>query len=215
MKHWTLLVVAAALCVCSLPASAGIIFDDFAAGDTYNCCVGWTVSGPSSLPGQFISANQFVVGGGGGLVTEIDLGVSVVTGTGNGVVAIYTVDGNGNPGTFLGGGNFTAHQQTGQCCAVETVNIANGPTLTDGVTYYMVLAADDVTWDVWDLNTVGATGIDKFSNDNGNSWFDNGPQTLGTFRIIGGSAVPEPGTLVMLGSGIVALGGVLRRKLNL
>jgi len=30
-----------------------------------------------------------------------------------------------------------------------------------------------------------------------------------------GSPVPEPGTLVMLGSGILGLAGVLRRKINL
>ena len=32
---------------------------------------------------------------------------------------------------------------------------------------------------------------------------------------IGGSSVPEPGTLVMFGSGIIGLAGVLRRKINL
>src|ERR1022692_892470 len=32
---------------------------------------------------------------------------------------------------------------------------------------------------------------------------------------IGGSSVPEPGTLVMFGSGIIGLAGILRRKINL
>jgi hypothetical protein len=34
-------------------------------------------------------------------------------------------------------------------------------------------------------------------------------------RVVGVSITPEPGTFVMLGSGIIGLAGVLRRKINL
>jgi hypothetical protein len=35
------------------------------------------------------------------------------------------------------------------------------------------------------------------------------------FSITGGTSTPEPGTLVMLGSGVIGLAGMLRRKINL
>jgi hypothetical protein len=214
MKNWTLLALVAAVCVCSLPAAAGTIFDDFAAGNSYNCCNGWTVSGPSSPPGQFVSANEFVAGGGGGTVSQIDIAIGVVVGSGAGTVSLYTVSG-GLPGGLLGSWNYTAHQSFGNCCAFETINIAGGPSLTDGTSYFLVVTANGSTWNAWNQNSVGATGEDLFSQD-GTHWTDNGIQTLGTFRILSGQGgVPEPGTFVMLGSGVVALGGIFRRKLNL
>lgn len=214
MKRWTLLALVAAVCVCSLPAAAGTIFDDFSAGNSYNCCNGWTVSGPSSPPGQFISANQFTAGS-SGTVNEIDLAVGLVVGSGAGTVSLYTVSG-GLPGTLLGSWNYTAHQPFGNCCAIEQVNIAGGPSLTNGTAYYMVLTATGSTWNAWNQNTEGATGIDLFSTDGGNSWNNNGIQTLGAFRVLSGeNGVPEPGTFVMLGSGVLAAAGAFRRKLNL
>ncbi|MGZ4788157.1 MAG: choice-of-anchor R domain-containing protein [Terriglobales bacterium] len=206
-----LLVLTAALCIATMPAAAGTIFDDFGPANSYNCCTGWTVSGPGSPPGQFIAANLFTAGASGS-VGQIDLAIGLVTGDGSGTAALYT-DNNGVPGTLLGSWGFTAHQPFGGCCAIETIMINGGPTLTSGTDYFMVLSADDITWDAWNLNTVGATGLDLFSTDNGNSWNSNGIQTLGTFRILTG-AVPEPGTLVLLGSGLLAAAGAFRRKLK-
>lgn len=214
MKHWTLLALVAAVCVCSLPAAAGTIFNDFGAGNSYNCCTGWTVSGPSSPPGQFISANQFVAGGGGGTVSQIDLGIGLVVGNGTGTASLYTVS-SGLPGTLLGSWNYTAQQAFGGCCAISTINIAGGPTLSNGVSYYLVITGDSSNWNAWNLNDQGATGIDLFSND-GHNWNNNGVQSLGAFRILSGQGgVPEPGTFVMLGSGVLAAAGAFRRKLNL
>jgi hypothetical protein len=214
--HWTLLALAAAVCICSLPAAAGTIFDDFGAGNSYNCCTGWTVSGPASPPGQFISANEFTAGGGGGVVTSIDLAIGLVVGDGSGTVGIYNIVGGhpdlANPITT---GSFTAHQPFGQCCAIETVSMSPG-TLMDGTSYFIVLQADSITWDAFNFNSINVMGDDQFSQDNGNSWVDNGQQLIGAFRITsGGATTPEPGTLVMLGSGALALAGALRRKINL
>jgi hypothetical protein len=207
---WTLFALAV-LCIISIPAAADTIYNNFDAGDSYNCCNGWTVSGPGSPPGEFISANEFTAGA-TGFVSQIDLAIGVVTGDGGGTAALYTVS-NGIPGTLLGSWDYVAHQPFGNCCAIESISISGGPQLTSGIDYFLVLSADNPTWNAWNQNTTGATGEDLFSQDGGQTWNDNGIQTLGTFRIEG-TAVPEPGTLVMLGSGIVAAAAGLRRKFN-
>jgi len=207
---WTLLALAV-ICVICIPAAADTIYNNFDAGDSYNCCNGWTVSGHGSPPGQFITANSFTAGA-TGFVTQIDLAVGVVTGDGGATAALYTVD-NGIPGTLLGSWDFVAHQTFGNCCAIETIDISGGPQLTSGTDYFMVLTADNITWDAWNYNTTGATGLDLYSQDDGQTWNSNGVTTIGAFRIEG-TEVPEPGTLVMLGSGIVAAAAGLRRKFN-
>jgi len=208
--QWILLVLALG-CLLSIPAAADTIFNNFDTGDSYNCCNGWTVSGPGSPPGQFIAANEFTAGATAS-VTQLDLAIGKVVGDGGGTASLYTVS-NGVPGTLLGSWDFIAHQNVGNCCAIETISINGGPTLTQGTDYFMVMSADNITWDSWNQNTVGSTGLDLYSTDNMNSWHSNGTQTLGTFRLEG-TAVPEPGTLVMLGSGIVAAAAGIRRKFN-
>ncbi len=214
MKRLQLTLLAlAVICIISIPAAADTIFNDFNTGNGYNCCTGWTVAGPTSPPGQFISANEFTAGV-SAQVTEIDLAIGKVVGDGGGTAALYTVGGNGLPGSLLGSWSFVAHQTFGNCCAIEQItNISGGPNLTQATQYYMILSADSPTWDAWNENTVGAMGRDLFSQDNMQTWTDNGTQTLGTFSIVG-TTVPEPGTLLMLGSGVVAVAGAFRRKLG-
>jgi hypothetical protein len=209
--QWTLLALAVC-CIISIPAAADTIYNTFNTGDTYGCCSGWGVSGPDGPNKQVTNAQEFTAGG-SAFVTEVDLGISVLQGNGDATAALYTVGGNGSPGTLLGSWGFTAHQNFGDCCAVETINTNGGPMLTQGTDYFMMLSAPGQNVDVWNDNTTGAKGDVQISRNNGNTWSDQGVTILSAFRVEG-TAVPEPGTLVMLGSGIVAAAAGLRRRFN-
>ncbi len=209
--QWTLLALAVC-CILSIPAAADTVYNNFNTGDTYDCCSGWDASGPGGPDGQVTNAQEFTAGA-SAVVNQIDLAVSLLQGDGSGTAALYTVGGNGVPGSLLGAWSFTTQQNFGQCCAVQTIDINSGPLLTQGTQYFMVLSASGENVDVWNTNTTGAQGLVLVSRDNGNTWSNGGGSLLSAFRIEG-TEVPEPGTLVMMGSGVLAAAAGLRRKLD-
>ena len=72
------------------------------------------------------------------------------------------------------------------------------------------------TWDAWNWNSIGDTGLVDFSFDGGATWNQAFGSTRYAFDVlVGGGGVPEPGTFLMLGSGVLAAAGVIRRKINL
>jgi hypothetical protein len=83
-----------------------------------------------------------------------------------------------------------------------TFALSNGQTFTQGSTGSGYLTPDFFTFSGAAFSSVEITSPDFVMNIN-NITYNSG------------TTVPEPGTLVMLGSGIIGLAGVLRRKINL
>jgi hypothetical protein len=192
------------------PARGQVFFSDLGTGsNVYNTITGYAIAGSSSVEGaSYAQANLFQTVA-GGYVSQIDLAVSNFSGSTAFYASIYT-DAGGVPGTRVSGaywGVTTFPLSAGNCCELADIPLISGVVLAPDTNYFMVLGpliATDNSFNVWDWNTVGATGIDLFS-ENGGPWTQPFATTLGAFEIEG-SPTPEPSSFVLCLFGIA--GGI-------
>ncbi|MGA8765049.1 MAG: PEP-CTERM sorting domain-containing protein [Candidatus Sulfotelmatobacter sp.] len=151
--------------------------------------------------------------GGSGLITGNDLG-SLTFSTG----ALSSGDLQ-NGGTFASGGSFviTGNGSNGVPNGVIFTGSFSGPvtwtmvTLANGTHNYTLTGTLSGVWTSTGATVNGATV--QLTINTGKGFFNG--QTMissGDTNIV--TSVPEPGTLGLLGTGLVGLAGALRRKLK-
>ncbi len=199
------------LCVCSLPAMADVVYNNFGSGFSYNCCTGGTLGGPNS-PVGLIDQGVLFTAQASGNVSEIDVAIGFVVGTNGATVSLWT-NNNGVPGTQMGSWDISNLPQFGSCCGYNAITGINGVSVTQGQSYFLVGSTPNDTWDAWNWNSINDIGQVDYTQD-GVNWTQVQGATLYTFQILS-TGVPEPGTFVMLGSGVLAIAGVFRRRLGL
>jgi len=208
------LVILAALClVFSVSAFADtVLFDDGATDGTYN---GFFIDGPN--PGPFSqSISDGFVATNSGVATSFDFGIWVPTGTTPTTVSWWL--GTSEFAGDLASGTvpqiqYTFHNSNSYGYDVYVGHI-DGLTgqIQAGQTYWLTLGnANDsefTQFDAWDVSGGPATCLYAVGGVEQGGCGDAGE----AFTLYGG--VPEPGTLAMLGGGILAAAGVVRRRLG-
>lgn len=189
-----LLTSAAALAavVAVTPASAGTVFFDDFEGDTSalnTTPIGWTVT--SGTVDIVASGSYGITCAGNCLDTDGSSGHA-------GTITTNTTFG---PGNYVLSFDLSGNQRdAGQ---LDTVNVYYGATLLDTIT--LPGSAPFATYS-YNVSGSGAITFQALGGDNVGELLDN--VRLATPA----AAVPEPGTLAILGSGLAALGLLRRRR---
>lgn len=171
-----------------------------------NCCGGYLVGGSDwgteSLGAQFTPAKDT-------LFQDAQVVVFSDVGLGDPYFNMYLFsDVNGLPGTPMAtlGTQLTAPYGGG-------ILTATGPQLplNAGTSYWLVLTPyDHATWVGWEEGGSSNVPVAFSTDPNGNgAWTHLAPQAL-QFQIDG---IPEPSSMVLMGSGVVGLAGMLRHRL--
>jgi hypothetical protein len=206
--------------ICSVSASAGtILYSTLGPNGEYDGSSGYFVDGSNFF--NQVMANPFTLSS-GATVGDAVLALGNFAG-GNSPVNVYIEsDAGGLPGSIIA-------QLTQQGTILPFGNGAGGGLVTftcSGVgctlgagNYWLVaLEADPNTEQVWDFAYQDQANNIAF-NQTGSSTGPWNPffGTEDAFRIdaASGGTTPEPGTMVLLGTGLLGALGVMRRKMNL
>lgn len=163
------------------------IGDNLGQGDSFKTSVTSTVGDVLIALGDFFSSTNTSA-----ITVSLDSNASGLPG---GTLESWTIA----PGTLGSVGNNNA--------PIDLTSVLH-PTLTSGTLYWLTATTDTGDTIGWGLDTTGDPHNTATSIDGGATWFDSTSTGLtpGAFQVDGptivNTGVPEPGTLVLLGSGL-------------
>ena len=209
MKKAALAVLFLALvgAVASAPASAGTLYSNGPVNGTF---VGWTINSGYSVSDSFTLTSTSTI-------TGVDFGGWVFPGD-----SFTSVD--WSIGTTAFGGTASTASTTNSfdfnngSYDVYTESFSTGSLTLGPGTYYLTLE-NAVTaggnYAYWDINN-GPSVAYESSIGNVNGYLEPGSNSdsFDIYGTSGGPVVPEPSSLLLMGSGLVSFAGMMRRKLK-
>ncbi|HEX4158745.1 MAG TPA: hypothetical protein VHY79_09730 [Rhizomicrobium sp.] len=164
------------------PKGATVIFDSIGSG--YNCCDGWTISGPSSAIGEQIWSASQITPTVSGKVKSIAAGVGYVTGSNAAELAIYA-DASGLPGKMLWSADVSNLPTFGTTSTMTVGGKVTKVKLKANTPIWVAVQTDansSDTWDAWDVsNTTDA----PLAQNTGSGWTNFGSNPAGAVTLYG------------------------------
>ena len=206
---------AAILLVCAFAiatpkvASAGVIFTNFGAGQSYDTGTGNPIG--NAFDGNNYAEGDTFVSPATEALVSVSLALSCFVScpaSANFTVAL-TADGGDQPGAVIESFAFTGtvlNAIGNNNTPVLATSILH-PLLTAGTQYWITVTSSLADSIDWNLNSTGDTADEALSFDGGASWFSPSGLTPGAFEV---DSVPEPATFLPIGAGLLGL--ILRKR---
>jgi hypothetical protein len=165
------------------PKGATVIFDSIGSGG-YNCCSGWTISGPSSEIGEQIWDAIQITPTGKGSVTTIAAGVGFVTGSNAAELAIYA-DSSGLPGKMLWSGDVSNLPVFGDSTTGTVGGKVKKVKLKANTPIWVAVQTDSNSSDTWDAWNQSETTDATLAGNDGAGWTSYGSNPAGAVTLYG------------------------------
>ncbi len=201
--------------LCSVTASAAnVLYSTLGPSNEFDTGSGYFVDG-SDFNNQVI-ANEFSLGA-GATVGDAMLGIGNFAG-GNSPVRVYIeYDDGGMPGSVASQLTQVGTIPPFGSSSLTQFNCTSGCNLAAGNYWLVAWEPDAGTEQAWNFAYQDSAGNIAFNQvgDAFGSWIVADGITQEAFRIDGaGTTTPEPGSLILFGSGLLGLAGLVRRRLN-
>jgi len=170
----------------AIPEGTTTIYSNFGSGYSYQPDIGWTEGGPTSTVGPYLQAMSFTPKNGFYIVTQIDLAIGYLSGTGGYKLELHA-DNHGKPGRRIAHWNVTGLPTFGTCCSVNTIKVPLLPPviLLQGQQYWLVPIVNSDEWAAWNWNNVSVNGNGALSTDGGSTWTPESYSPNGAFDVLG------------------------------
>ncbi|HEX3667425.1 MAG TPA: hypothetical protein VHU23_19540 [Rhizomicrobium sp.] len=162
---------------------ATVIFDSIGSGG-YNCCNGWTISGPSSAIGEQIWDAIQITPTGKGKVQTIAAGVGFVTGSNAAELAIYA-DSSGLPGKMLWSGDVSNLPVFGDSSTGTVGGKVKKVKLKPNTPIWVAVQTDSNSSDTWDAWNESETTNAILAGNDGAGWTSFGSNPAGAVTLYG------------------------------